>query len=374
LLPLGYSDPSLDELERADALSGIAVGAVWDPSSLSVTGALGEQAVSIIRQALPKSVLTQSSLDDCLLERASAFGPPTARTEEILERARQMRIEPDTPADDQGVEAELLRREEEMPPEVKTYPATLAVARRLRLPVFSDDRFIRLRARQSGLGAFGTVALIDALETRRYISSDDRLDLRRRLRARGGLGTSPAMEELLLEARTNAFELTAGIKADLQDVIATRQNPTEKVKTYRTLLWVLHEEAPAQLGTWVTALLDGLCTAIPKAGLSNHAKTLLLMTWPVDPEANADFFRALVQAIKDSAATLGPVGDPVMSAAEVIAKSTLSTEEYSLNARLHLLALAIDQLDSEDRSRVRASVLDPLIADAQNQPPEEPPA
>jgi hypothetical protein len=49
--------------------------------------------------------------------------------------------------------------------------ASLSVAARMGLPLFSDDRVIRNLAREVGIPSFGTVALLEALERRSFIDS-----------------------------------------------------------------------------------------------------------------------------------------------------------------------------------------------------------
>jgi hypothetical protein len=129
-----------------------------------------------VLEALPKSVIPQSVLDDCAVH-ATDFHAGNERTElglddageplitewagdvvraderradEMLAVARDMDVEPDAPPDDEGPEATFIRKEE-LAPQLQVYGATFAVARRVRLPVFSDDRHVRLRARQAGI-------------------------------------------------------------------------------------------------------------------------------------------------------------------------------------------------------------------------------
>ena len=235
-LPLDFGDKTLRDLETADALRALAVGAVWDSSAIFVTGLLPDDLRGRVLQALPKSVVPQSVLDDCVVhttdfragdERAElglddageplitawaedAVRADERRAEEMLAVARDMDVEPDAPPDDEGPEATFIR-EEELAPQLQVYGATFAVARRVRLPIFSDDRHVRLRARQAGIPAFGTLALLDALERREYISADEREVARRGLRAANALGTDPSAEELVNEARDNEFRLTVGL-------------------------------------------------------------------------------------------------------------------------------------------------------------------
>lgn len=64
-LPLGYSDATLSEIERADATNALNKGgAVWDPGSICIAGGLGESLVDVVRNALPASSVSQATLDE----------------------------------------------------------------------------------------------------------------------------------------------------------------------------------------------------------------------------------------------------------------------------------------------------------------------
>jgi len=165
-LPVAYADKVLCDLEVADALGALAVGAVWDPASVFMAGGLAGDIPARIRQALPKSVVAQSVLDDLVAEVPTVqrgeermelgldrSGQPavTTWTEDairgderrasgMLDLAREMQVEPDAPPEDDGPEAEFMR-EHELAGPLRTYGATFAVARRAGLAVFSDDRF-----------------------------------------------------------------------------------------------------------------------------------------------------------------------------------------------------------------------------------------
>jgi hypothetical protein len=56
------------------------------------------------------------------------------------------------------------------------------------LPLFSDDRVIRILAREAGIPSFGTIAITEAL-TRRGLLTDDAKD-----RARAALAAAGAID------------------------------------------------------------------------------------------------------------------------------------------------------------------------------------
>lgn len=282
-LPIDFGDKTLRDLETADALRALAVGAVWDSAAIFVTGLLPDDVRARVVQALPKSVVPQTVLDDCVVhttdfrggdERAElgldGAGEPLMttwteeavraderRAEEMLARARDMDVEPDAPPDDEGPEARFIR-EEELAPQLRAYGASFAVARRCRLPIFSDDRHVRLRARQAGIPAFGTLALVDALERREYISPEERDAARRALRAANALGTDPSADELAGEARDNDFRLTVGLANALRDPTVMRLRPADPVHAYLDFLRTVFAEAPERFPDWVARVLDAL--------------------------------------------------------------------------------------------------------------------
>jgi hypothetical protein len=63
-LPLGFSEPLLDDLEREGALSAVGRPAVWDTTSLFIIGGLGSELAELTRNVLTGSLIAQATLDD----------------------------------------------------------------------------------------------------------------------------------------------------------------------------------------------------------------------------------------------------------------------------------------------------------------------
>jgi hypothetical protein len=382
-LPIDFGDKTLRDLETADALRALAVGAVWDSSAIFVTGLLSDDVREHVRQALPQSVVPQSVMDDCVVhttdfgagdERAElgldeageplittwtedAVRADERRAEEMLARARDMDVEPDAPPDDEGPEATFIRGEE-LAPQLQVYGATFAVARRVRLPIFSDDRHVRLRARQAGVPAFGTLQLLDALERRDYISADERQAARRALRAANALGTDPSAEELVKEARDNQFRLTVGLANALRDPTVVRVRPADPVRAYLDFLRPVFAEAPERFPDWVARVLDAVQSVGPALSHGRHAQNLLLLAWEPYEDADPAFFQALVKVVKGATTFFGPLGDPVAGATQALAR-VVDSSPYPTVMKVAIMRIAVDQLPLEERARIRWAMFAP---------------
>jgi TPR-GreAB-C-PIN type conflict system protein len=64
---------------------------------------------------------------------------------------------------------------------------SLAAAERLSLPLYSDDRVIRILAHQAGLPTFGTLAIVEALAKRGLLAGDANDHARDQLSAAGAI-------------------------------------------------------------------------------------------------------------------------------------------------------------------------------------------
>lgn len=64
---------------------------------------------------------------------------------------------------------------------------TMAIASRERLPIYSDDRVLRLLYRQAGIPSFGTVALLELLGKRSMINPEERRQAIEALRTAGAI-------------------------------------------------------------------------------------------------------------------------------------------------------------------------------------------
>lgn len=68
--------------------------------------------------------------------------------------------------------------------------ASSSVARRLRLPLYSDDRFVRQQLRQLAIPTFGTLVVLDALVGAQLITGNDRERAKQALREHNSVGVN----------------------------------------------------------------------------------------------------------------------------------------------------------------------------------------
>lgn len=287
-LPLGYSDENISSEERAAAADALAKrAAVWDPTSIYVVGGLEDTSSQVLRNGLPASLIAESTFEDI----ASDLRKPTNResghisfdtkTKQLVmgkTRAGQHETEDRRSkgmaemAEGFSVRADLQREEEENLKEGidefaiagRTFPATLAVARREALAVFSDDRFVRLTARRAGIPAFGTLALLDVLVDQGAISESRRAAARQRIYRSGAWGMEASRDELIELAREDDFEPTVGVYAVLNDVLAWPARGIEAVEIALALLNAIHAERPEVFSKWVHRLVDSLKDSLGK--------------------------------------------------------------------------------------------------------------
>ena len=287
-LPLGYSDEGISSQEHsaaADALTKRA--AVWDSTSLYVVGGLGAKSAKLLRNALPASLIAESTFEDVSSDlrkpndgrgghisfdaeaQQLVMGEMTAAQRETEGRRSKTMAEM---AEGFSIRADLQREEEENLKEDinefatagRAFPATLAVARREELAVFSDDRFVRLTARRAGIPAFGTLALLDVLVDQGSISESQRAAARQRIYRSGAWGMEVSRDELIELARQDNFEPSVGIYAVLNDVLAWPARGIEAVEIALALLNAVHAERPEVFSKWVHRLVDSLKHSLGK--------------------------------------------------------------------------------------------------------------
>jgi uncharacterized protein HemY len=218
-LPIAFADPKLREADLQGATAAVGRGAVWDASSLVGVAVLDERIGDLIRQALPLSLVGQSVMQDVDFaaidavddrpaegelrvvwdERANqpvSFMRPAEQIERehriiraAFTRAKSLEVRPD-------IDPSVPTRYDELVPEriadlqtigQAALAGTMAIAARERLPIYSDDRVLRLVFRQAGILAFGTVALLELLAERAMINLEERQKAIEALRAAGAI-------------------------------------------------------------------------------------------------------------------------------------------------------------------------------------------
>lgn len=328
-LPLGFSVTALDQAERVVAGGAIGGAAVWDPSTIFVAFALGEGVERLVRAALPGSVIVQETLEDADL---AASGPGAARSptatagydpesdraffreipaheaeasqreiQAMLRIARALEAEP---ARGEGLDeklAALLDEDDGVDRAWKPFIGTVLLAHRIKRPVFSDDRWIRQFAREHGVEAFGTIALLDALTDQGVISAEQRTASRLRLAERGGWGLDLTSGEMIEAAQMSQWALTAGLAGALRDRGAWGGRPGERFREMSAFLQAVFDQAPQTFRRWVLRTVDAAQQAMPHMHPSWSAQSLLVMAWGLEQDearSSDAYFLALVEEVK----------------------------------------------------------------------------
>lgn len=341
--PVGFGHQALLEDERAFAANALALGAVWDAGALYLVEAIGGRLPKVVRRLLPKGVISQATLDDVMAD-SGALGTkgdgstigldeegrlfmtePTVeeRCEEAELRQRikalagDLSVEPDSSQGDVSRAGKSIREGDDLQPQLFTVLGSLAVAERLRLPLFSADRFVRLTARRTGIRTFGVEAVIDALADRDEISTSERAEYRRRLRALGGMGTGVKSDELAADARIADFELSRSVAFALQDDTPLKIAEADWSRSLLDFLKAVHSEAPGKLGVWTARVMDALARNHRFSPSEYGARLLALSSYPETEEAKA-FTKALGSAVILACERLGDPGEPVEEAARLV--------------------------------------------------------
>jgi tetratricopeptide (TPR) repeat protein len=287
-LPLGFSENAIDVEERTAAAEALRKrSAVWDPTAIFVVGGLNSTASKTLRNALPASLIANSTFEDTTADVRMpkdkhgghiSFDPSAGglvlseSSQEQLDREERRAASMAEMAKSFTVRVDMLREEaekfdgdiEQISSAGLSWPATAAVAQREGLAVYSDDRFVRLAARGAGIPSFGTLVLLDVLTEQGAITAAERSSARSRIYQTGAWGMNLDREELIDLVRENDFEPTVGAFAVLNDVVAWPARGIEAVEVTLALLNAIHSERPEVFDRWVHRVVDSLTRSLGK--------------------------------------------------------------------------------------------------------------
>lgn len=328
VMPLGYSDEQRASEERNAAAAALdARAAVWDSTATYVVGGLGDPLAETLRNALPASLLAESTFEDITGDEAKMTNQRTghiafdlgsgdlimgeaddaereAETRRVAgmgEMARGFSVRADLGAVGEEEQLREVLEEEGLSTAARSWPATVALARREGLTVYSDDRYVRLSAQQAGLQSFGTLALLDVLAERGMISAEQRITARARLYRAGAWGLQLSREEFAELLRKDDFEPTRGAHSVLNDFTAWPAGGIEAVEDVLAILQLIHEEAPEKFDRWVHRVLDSIAHTLG-GGYEKWARFLTqaaLNPFRDPPPIGPDAIQALLRAFRD---------------------------------------------------------------------------
>ncbi|MBA2360993.1 MAG: hypothetical protein H0V79_08695 [Actinobacteria bacterium] len=391
-LPLAYGDSPLTEIERGDAADALAgAAAVWDPAALFVVGGMEVELRDLLRAALPASVIVQAALDEAAADGGAprretheevAVEPQTgelrwlewpqeqvlrehARVDGTLALARGFPAPtlPPPSTDEDPALARML--EDDLPSAWVTWIESFVVARRLELPLFSDDRYVRQAARQYGLRSFGTLALLDVLVDQGRIDQSLRRRARRRLHHSRAWGLDPSVDELAEWTAPNRFRLSLALKVWFLDSCAWRADPLGMTDRVLAFLAVVHARAPEDFGKWVARAVDASRQGLPHLGEAQDRVLLAVALDPVSetPRVSDACLNALVDALRRIPFFLraGRRSDVLMDAINLYLEATAEEGE---EVQAVVFRRLIVRLAREDRDQaIRTFVRDPSPTD-----------
>jgi hypothetical protein len=302
-LPLGMAEIATDAHEKTAARTTRGSAAVWDPAALFVANALGPKFADLALAAFPGALLANATLDD--LDTALArmgggggrmevgYDPEGDRPFVIEIPAEQVAVDRErargtldlakrldaTPGAFAELDPDLARvlDDEEAPFPLKTLVETIAIAEREGRPIYSDDRWIRAAARQLGIPAFGTIALIDALHDEGAVSSEDRLRWREHLVAQRGWGLRLEGHELVRLAEGSSWKLTTALAGALNDRAAWREGAASTCVQMTKLLEAAAAVSYDVFALWLERVVDAGQTAAPELPPSMIPRLLMLV-------------------------------------------------------------------------------------------------
>lgn len=332
-LAYGHRDEWAHELECAR--SAVGGPAVWDPTSLTIAGAMPENTRTAVEGALPGSVVAYSSLQEC--DQADAALNDRGEEESIAPDGDQFRLNvvgneqlsqertaikaavalahrltttPDVATDEPDELDEFFTTDEEdRHTQFDSFPATLSAARRRGLPIYSDDRFVRRTARQSGIEAFGSAALLAALAEQETISQDALAEFRLDLLRRGAVGLRPTGSEIAQLADEHDDQPVGAWTASVADPSAWRNDADAHLRQCVAFLRTVWERRPELLDTWTAQILGCAGHAVPRSQ-QLFAEVALIYVWFVLDEYESStmqraFCSALLEAFDAAPSELG---------------------------------------------------------------------
>ena len=367
-LPLGYGNPELDERELEHAFAAIGGPAVWDPTSLAIVAGLPKATRELILARLPGSAVANSTLQDCdtaegriddrdeqhLVGRGESGlqltvieGPQIDRLRAAvtgsLELARTLTPLPDSDPGEPDPLDDIVNADEVDNTAFNSWPATISAARRRGIPVYSDDRFVRVTALREKLEAFGSLAVLTALREREDLNEKQLAELRLRLLNSGALGLRPTGGELAHLARDHDWEPWGRWLNALADRLGWRNEPDARLRECLGFLSAVWKDRPDLLDVWTARVLDCAQQALDWHTHEFFARVALLYTWigavPAPWSERVAFGTALLRSIRAAPTHLGiaqfeyPVEHAIELALEALPSRSVRAELFRFIVR-----------------------------------------
>lgn len=256
---------------------------------------------------------------------------------------------------------------------LRVLAATFATAQRTGLPLYSDDRHVRLLARGAGMRTLSTAGLLDALQADAAVPADQVADARRRLRAEGFIGVTPRAAELAELLAASDGEPGDPLRAAFYDPAPWRAAYAPCLMRVLEFLLRVWQDYPEKFEAWMLRLLAAM---LDRVGLTRadrpsvpvrddeallfHGEWLLAAAWlgaPLTGPEGRPFLSALRAALGAAMRKLGTATDPLPGAVrryERLVQQVTNSEVQGITPSL------LVQMPFADQMRVLG--LDPLAA------------
>jgi hypothetical protein len=217
--------------------------------------------------------------------------------------------------------------------------ATLAVAERTRLPVYSDDPVIRAYVRGLGVGAFGTPSLLRAMLERGMVTQAELDGAIATLLRSGAQGIPVELFDPIAAARAANWGLTNELGAFILDGRRWNNDLDANIRRWHGFLRVAAKEASAlQFRRWVFRVVDAMILALPQNGPEQILAIAAIGALTVPVDAAEETYRwQLVRALDSVRRFYGVDKDIVTIVLEWQARyaAALSTQSDEAEATGH---------------------------------------
>lgn len=371
-----HPHPAEHRLDIEHARAAVDGSVAVDTTTAAVLLALPAPVRRAAKGIFRRMVTTDNALRDASRGRDALAGRSTSTFgfDPDADAARIFSIEPET-AERMATEAELLVSEitamhrrtppigrENSPVEgdpFDPWKPLLDLAEAESLPVWADDVALRILARQAGLTAFSTPAVLAVLADTDRITGDEYRDARRALLA-GRIGDAPLDETLLLEVaeqegwKPGAAALALGSPASWATPNA--------FSIYRKIVHAAHRSQPVGDLGWLYSAIRGAALAFAHQPETVSRIAGVILAWTIDAtnaagKPVAELVAAAREAIRAPYVQPSNLPDPLVPAVETLRDGLAGTLPAHLAAQ-YILGL-FSELADHDKSMVARLILQP---------------
>jgi len=249
--------------------------------------------------------------------------------------------------------------DEPVPAALSTWASPLDLARTEQTVLWSDDPYLRVLARGTGVQATSTLAVLPHLLTTGAITANQHEDsIRTLIKAR--IGHLPLHEQRLLELAEEDNWQPAAVASALARPV-TWADPQRTLAFYRRVTAQVCAHAPTTLSGWLYAAVRGITTPLPRpepaAGVAACLLVSTIQTAAAHGQPVAELVTATRQALADTDdPDSTPAADPLPIAVSLLrdALAHVSTHERAAQ----MVSITFATLNAADRSTVTSALLE----------------